>query len=405
MKLKKVLVCSSAIVLLICTSMLLFFNKIDFHDSLSTSKGFNKMGDYTGKSLSETGDYDIARIIMYDNITYKLSKEVITDEKIIGESFGTIMHQTSSKDPSGRKFQNGDSTMYPSGTKLYEIKGYDKSELFAVKDITKWVIYRSEASNMPTENIFTEDMLSAEKIVVSTIDGSGYTVIKSITDKNAILNIANCLKTAGSLSAVTGPASYCQKIYTYYFVITGSNGIGKITLPYTLYFENVDLNSYTYAGDYYKLGPDFNKLLTGPFGTNTTPYDSQLGGKQQIYECDLSTPKLTFIRYMKEPVSDKYQATLLGEGSLVWQNGVKVNDNLKGKYKLEIVMKDTKIQQKVMDKCIQNIDKFKGAVSISFTIGEAKDTTIMYIGFNDKPEFRIDEYGESFMLGLSNEIK
>ena len=249
--------------------------------------------------------------------------------------------------------------------------------------------------------VFTDDMLKAEKIVVRDIN-TEKNEVKEITNKETINKIALYIKSTEKVSEMP---NYFQggMRYEYYFLVRDSNGIGKITYRYFISMQDINFNGYinTRQNDsYYKTSADFNKLITSPFGSIPSAYDEKLGGKQQMYEAFLSSYKLIFRKLIKEGPSTKTDIIVLNQGENIWQNGSQIKDKLKGKYKVQIIMKDTTVQKNVMVKAFTDITKVPGAITINFTEGMTKDTLVIYICFDTKPEYVICDSEDSFVIEL-----
>ena len=165
--------------------------------------------------------------------------------------------------------------------------------------------------------------------------------------------------------------------------------------------QDISFNGYINArgNGSYKTSVEFNKLITSSFKSISSAYDEKIGGKQQLYEISLAY-KLIFRKLIKEGPSTKTDIVLLNQGENIWQNGSQIKDNLKGKYKLQLIMKYTTVQKKVMVKAFTDITKVHGAVSINFTEGMNKDTLVIYICFDTKPEYVIGDYEDSFVIEL-----
>jgi len=226
--------------------------------------------------------------------------------------------------------------------------------------------------------------------------------VKEITDKEIIKKIALTIRNA---KRVSEPPNFNNgKYYDYHFVIRDSNGIGKIAYRYFAQMQDISFEGYIRAGgDIYKLDAEFNKLITKPFGSIISLYDEKLGGKQQMYEAFISSCKIIFRKLIKEGPSIKSEITLLNQGQNIWQNGSQVKDNLKGKYKLQVIMKDTTVQKKVVEQAKEDIARMPGVVDIIFTEGCAPDTLVVYICFDSKPVYDIGESEDSLSFVISSE--
>lgn len=343
----------------------------------------------------------LVALVRVNNTTYIMSSnEVITDERIIDREIGVIKSRLN--DEKGKFEDNSPwtSSIADAGTKVYSIKGISHKEAIALKINGQWEIFRVMNSLKQDHPIFTEDMLKAEKFVIREI-GKGKDSVKEIRDKETINKIALYIKNSEKVSGIT---SYFEggKQYQYYFVIRDSNGIGKISYKYFFTMQDINFNGYidTRENDSYKTSIEFNKLITGPFGSIPSAYDEKLGGKQQIYEVQLS-PKIIFRKLIKEAADTKNEIDLLNEGESIWNNGSQIKDNLKGKYKLQVIMKDTTIQKNILEKAIADA-KVPGAVSIKFTEGSTKDTLVMYIGFDTKPDYFVSDSGDCFVIEIKD---
>jgi len=338
--------------------------------------------------------YDIPAEVRVKDMAYGYSDDVITDERVIDKEIATIEIKLNG----GEKIDHNSpwaSTIAEPGTKVYSIKGLNEKEAIALKRDGYWQIFRVMNGIRQSQPIFTEDMLKSEKIVVTYSD-NGKSEIKEITDKETIEKVAIAIKNAEKVSEP--PSYYGSKYYEYYFVIRDSNGIGKIAHRYYATMQDIDFEGYIRTGgDVYKLGADFNKLITSPFGSIQSAYDEKLGGKKQINEAFIGA-KVIFRSLIKEQSSSKSEIALLNEGDNIWQNGRQIKDNLKGKYKLQIIMKDTTVQKQVVEEAARQINKTPDALSINFTEGSTKDTLVIYLCFDTKPEFNSGESDNSFVI-------
>ena len=341
----------------------------------------------------------LVALVEINNINYLMSgNEVITDERMIDKEIGVIEIKL---DGRGKLEENNhwSSTIADIGTKVYSIKGISEKEAIALKIHDQWEIFR--VMNGPRESypIFTEEMLKAEKIVVRGISDEKHEE-KEITNKEIINKIVLSMKNAEKVAST--PCFYGgANMYQYYFVIRDSNGIGKIGHRYFITMQDINFNGYidTRGNDSYKVSSEFNKLITGPFGKITSRYDETLGGKQQIYEVDIGC-KMIFRRLIREEISTKSEITLLNQGESIWQNGSQITDNLKGKYKLQVIMKDTTVQKNAVEKAIKDITKMPSVLGINFTEGSTKDTLVVYICFDTKPEYYMSDSDDSLVIEM-----
>jgi hypothetical protein len=343
--------------------------------------------------------YDMEAMVRVNNTTYSRSyNEVITDDRTIDKEIAVIKIKIEGES----KLEDNSpwaSTIAEPGTKVYSLKGLDEKEVVVLKINGEWEIFRLMNGLSQNHPIFTEDMLNAEKIVVRSV-GEGKDEIKEIIAKETINKIALIIKNAEKL--LDSPSYYQVKRYEYHFVVRDSNGVGQIGFRYFFTMQDINLDGFisTRGDDSYKVSAEFNKLITGPFGSIPSSYDEKLGGKQQLNEVTLTSSKQFFRKLIKEGPSTKTDVILLNQGENIWQNGNQIKDNLKGKYKLQLTMKDTTIQKKVMEKALIDITKVPGAVDLIFTEGSTKDTLVIYICFDSKPEYFIGEGDDSFVIEI-----
>lgn len=340
----------------------------------------------------------LAPVFVLNNTAYHKSyEEVITDERIIDEKVGKVKHKMLRIFFGNRVLRNGEASVLKPGTEIYSIKGIDKEEALAVKENGTWELYRAMGSSGYTYPLYTEDMFDSDKVVVSSLNNSDRGEIREITDKQIIKSLADGLKNAEALSIISGGSS--NYTYAFYFYSRDEYDIGKIAYRYVLRFQDIALEGSTYAaGAYYKLNSDFLKLISYPFAVTSSAYDAELGGELQINTVSFFSPKFVFKGLAKNMDYNRFEIKLLNEGEQIWENGLKVSDNLQGKFKIEVTMRDTKVQKKVIDDCTENLSKIKGAVSIRFTHGDSRDTTVMYIGFDSMPDFKGDQSSDSLIL-------
>jgi hypothetical protein len=347
---------------------------------------------------STGGNSKLAPVFVWNNTAYHKSyDEVITDERIIHERVGKVKRKMLRMFYGNRLLRNGEASILKPGTEIYSIKGIDKVEALAVKENETWELYRAMGSSGYISRLYTEDMLNSEKVVVSSLNNSDRGEIREITDKQIIKSLADGLKNAGAMSIHSGGSS--NYTYAFYFYSKGEDGIGKIAYKYVLRFQDIALEGSIFAaGAYYKLNSDFLKLISSPFGVTNSAYDVGLGGKLQINTVSFFSPKYVFKGLAKNMDNNRFEIKILNQGDQIWENGLRVDDNLQGKFKIEVTMRDTKVQKKVIDDCTQNLSKIKGATSIRFTQGESRDTTVMYISFDTKPDFKGDQSSDSLIL-------
>jgi len=341
--------------------------------------------------------YSLSAIVRVNNTTYELfGNEVITDERIIDKEIAVI----EIKLDGGGKIQNSSSwssTIATPGTKVYSIKGLNEKEAIALKIHDKWEIFRVHNGPEQSSPIFTEDMIEAEKIIVRQ-SGNGKDEVKEIKDKETIKKIAVIMKNAEKIAHL--PSFQDGKMYQYYFVVRDDNGIGKIAYRYFATMQDISFDGYIRTGgEIYKLNAEFNKLITSPFDSVPSTYDEKLGGKKQIYKAFIGT-KIIFRSLIKEESNSKSEITLLNKGDNIWQNGSQIKDNLKGKYKLQIIMKDTTIQNNVIEEAAKEIYRNSGMVGINFSEGNTKDTLVIYICFDTKPKYDTSESDDSLVVEL-----
>lgn len=375
---------------------------INTKDNSSISHGMiasesnNTSSDSIASKDNATSEFSMVDGLNINGISYILRyNKVITDARIIDTPIGSIKYlltQNNFKD----EIKNDFATNLDVGTIVYSIKGIQSEKAVAVKKDGKWLIYEKPDENFSNSpSIYTEDMPNAEKIVVTTTDENGNRYTREITDRSLITEAAYELKNAKATSDHIFFTN--QKLYSFYFLTRDSNGIGKIVNSYNLYFQDAAFNGYINANETYIVSPRLNSIISSQFDIDNSPYDIILGGKQQIYDSYLS-PKLILRKLIKQNVSSKFEVALLNEGDKIWQDGKLSVDNLDGKYKLQITMKDTTIQNKVCDEAISNISKIPGAKSISFSKGEVDTTTIMTIGFDNKPNYDFQENADTFII-------
>lgn len=346
--------------------------------------------------------FDMVAMVRVNNIKYYLNgDEVITDEKVIDKEIAVV---EASIDENGKLKDEGfcASTIAKVGTKVYSIKGLSEKEAVALKIHGNWEIFRvRNGSSGNSYPIFTEDMIKAEKIVVQDISNQS-TRPKEITDKDIITKIALAMKNAEKEPSI--PSFYGGGMrYEYYFVTRGSDDTDNIVNKYFITMQDISLNGYIdmRGNCSYRVAPEINRLITSPFGDIASHYDEKLGGKQQIYEASIGV-KIIFRKLIKEEPSIKSEITVLNNEDKIWQNGIQVKDNLKGKYKLQIIMKDTTVQKSVIEKVAEDISKVHNLAEINFTQGSTKDTLVIYICFNSKPEYDLGDSGDSLVIEVIN---
>ena len=348
------------------------------------------------KTITKTS-YCLSAIVRVNNTTYEFfGNEVITDERIIDKEIATIEIRLDGRE----KIQynsSWSSTIAAPGTKVYSIKGLNEKEAIALKIYDKWEIFRVVNGPEQSSPIFTEDMIEAEKIIVRQSD-NGKDEVKEIKDRDTIKKIALLIKNAEKLSGT--PSFHDGQRYEYSFVVRDGNGIGKITYRYFATMQDINFDGYIRTGgEFYKLSSEFNKLITSPFGSIPSTYDEKLGGKKQIYKAFVGG-KIIFRSLIKEESNSKSEITLLNKEDSIWQNGSQIKDNLKGNYKLQIIMKDTTIQKNVIEEAAKEIYRNSGMVGINFTEGNTKDTLVIYICFDTKPKYDISESDDSLVVEM-----
>ena len=319
-----------------------------------------------------------------NGIQYSASyDQVITDEKMIDKQIGTI---------SGAHFLKN-------GTQAFSLKNMDKNKAVAVKSNGKWLLYKAVSDNnsISKGNGIKEATYSATSLIVQKV-GSEET--QKIDNKEKIKKVLDGIK--AGLETTTSVGSAEGNNYNFYFVIPDKEGIGQIAYKYNLIFQDINLKGYIRRyNDIYIVDSSISKIITEPFGVQETIYDSTLGGKQQIYNT-ITDGKLVLNKVVKETPEEKFKVTALKQGEDIWQNGNKVKDKLPGKYKVEIYLKDTKLQDKVLLQLSDKQVKLLGVVSINATSAEGGASSVIYLCYDKEPNFNFDESQDAFVLASVN---
>ncbi|MBC8060919.1 MAG: hypothetical protein H7Y18_09655 [Clostridiaceae bacterium] len=348
-------------------------------------------------SLSEKISYGDA--ITINGISYSGSyDEVITDDKMIGVDVGAIkFNLVQSKVSSTYQMKDGDATFLKVGTKIYSLKDIDKKDAVAALNEGKWILYKATTQNssgvMPSGNGITEDTFKASALIV---EKSGNKQQVKIEDSEKIKKVLEGIKmgvqTKEQLNFPEGNS------YTFYFVIADKNGVGQIAYKYYLNFQDINLKGYVRGFDEsYNVDSSVSKIIAESFGTSTNIFDFKLGGKQQIYDI-YAEGKFILKKVVKETPKEKFKVKVLEQGAEIWQNGNKVKDNLPGKYKVEIFMKDTKLQEQIKNILTSKKYKLPGVSLISSTTTEEGNSTVLYLSYDKQPELYLDEMSDSFVL-------
>ncbi|HEY5560629.1 MAG TPA: hypothetical protein VIK72_02550 [Clostridiaceae bacterium] len=354
-------------------------------------------GCITGKQAS------YADVFTLEDIMYcATSEEVITDDKIIESQVGTIKFtlSESNKSPTAN-LKNGEAAYLKVGTKIYSLKDLDQKIAVAAQNQGKWILYKAVSENnsdaKSTGNGITEDTFKATALIVGK---QGTAELIKIEDKEKIKKVIDSIKLG---EATTESLNYPEgNMYTFYFEVPDTKGIGQIAYKYYLNFQDVNLEGYVRRFDStYKVDSSVNKIITEPFGNPETIYDSKLGGKQQIYDI-LGDGKLILRKVVKETPSEKFTVKVLEQGEEIWQNGSKLKDTLPGKYKVEIFMKDTKLQEKILNVLAKNQLKLQGVSSVSSSTADGGESYVLYLSYDKKPELGLMESADSFVLVATN---
>jgi hypothetical protein len=342
---------------------------------------------------------DYADVFTLEGIHYSGSyDQVITDEKIIGKEFGSIKFTIADSNVGvNYESKDGDATFLKAGTKVYSLKGHDKKDFAAAQRDGKWILYKAMSQNTsntnPSGNGITDETYKATALVVEKTENSQSV---RITDKEKIKKVLDGIKNGVSTN---DSISYPQgNMSTFYFVIPDKEGIGQIVYRYYLNFQDINLQGYIRRfNDTYKVDSSINKIIAESFGATSTIYDSKLGGKQQIYDI-YASGKFILRKVVKETPAEKFIINNLTEGEEIWQNGNKVKDTLNGKYKVEIFMKDTKWQDKILNIITSKQYKLPGVIDISYSAADEGNSSVLYLCYEEKPDLYIDESADSFVL-------
>ncbi|MCB2288508.1 hypothetical protein LGK97_01840 [Clostridium sp. CS001] len=111
---------------------------------------------------------------------------------------------------------------------------------------------------------------------------------------------------------------------------------------------------------------------------------NKLGGKQQIYDM-VADGKFILSKFVKETAQEKFKVKTIKQGEEIWQNGYRAMDTLIGKYKVEIFMKDTKIQEKIWGMINSKQYKLPGVISINFTQADGWKIRLAIVSISASP--------------------
>jgi len=191
--------------------------------------------------------------------------------------------------------------------------------------------------------------------------------------------------------------------YSFYFIIPDENGIGQIVHKYYFKFQDINLRGYVRRfNDNYTVNSSVNKIITESFGASEVIYDSKLGGEQQIYDI-LADGKFILRKVIKETPQEKFRVKTIKQGEEIWQNGERALDTLIGKYKVEIFMKDTKIQEKILGMINSKQYKLPGVIAINFSKADGGNSSVLYLSYDKEPELYLNENIDSFVLVSTNQ--
>jgi len=333
---------------------------------------------------------------LYGNWSY----QVITDKKILSKEIGTVkfdisLYDTITIDTSKETYAR----FITEGSKIYSIKNIDKEVAVAVEDKGKLTLYRSEAGykkiKAPTGNGITKDCYKATALIVENQDDNKQ--IK-IVDKAKIKKVLDGIKSGVSTKEeINYPDG---NGYTFYFIIPDKNGIGQIVYEYLLNFQDINLNGYvTRFSDTYKVDSTVSKIITETFGSQVYTYDNDLGGKQQIYDM-MAEVKFILRKVVKETPTEKFTVKVLKQGEEIWQGGNKVKDSLPGKFKIEIFMEDTKLQDNILN--MITLMQYKGLLAVNASTADAGNSSVLYLSYDEEPKLNFEESADSFVLFPSN---
>jgi hypothetical protein len=370
---------------------------------LCTAGCTSKSGSPTSGSKNNSANtnvcIDYADVFTLDGVDYSADyDQVITDEKIIEKDFGRIKFTIADSNVGiNYKSKDGDATFLKPGTKVYSLKGYNKNEFAAAKRDGKWVLYKAMSQNTnntaPSGNGITEETYQATALVVEKSENSQSVRIE---DREKIKIVLDGIR-AGVLT--NDSISYPQgNMNTFYFVVPDKNGIGQIVYKYYLNFQDISLQGYIRRfNDTYKVDSSISKIIAESFGTTSTIYDIKVGGKQQIYEI-YASGKFILRKVVKETPQEKFIVNTLTQGEEIWQNGTKGKDTLPGKYKVEIIMKDTKLQDKIVTTITSKEYKLPGVVDVSYSTADDGNSSVVYLCYDEQPDLYLDESADSFVL-------
>lgn len=352
---------------------------------------------YFSSGMSNTigGSAKLAQVIRLNDIEYWGSNDVIPDDRIIGEEIGKVKRSITSES-GNTTIGEGTATMLPVGTPIYSLKDMDERKAVAAKYNGDWVAYRAREQNAEPMSIYQDDYPNAKRIVVTYDLGKGKVNLE-ITDRDTIKKIAEYLKNLQPMKEYPGISN--AKRATFYFYSEDKDGIGKVAQNIIILFNDPLLGGYIPYNGGYKISQEIMKLFVPVAIENG--YNETLGGTNQIYEALLS-PKILIRRYMKDTNAAAPEVKVINKGEKLLEEGLTVEDNLSGNFKLMITMKNTTIQEGVKQQFIADYKKIPGAVSLKVTSGENKQTTIIYIGFDTKPDYIFQESGETIMILMKN---
>lgn len=343
---------------------------------------------------------DWADVLNINGIHFVAAHEqVITDDRIIDKEIGKIKFNISEGGVGADyKSKDGDATFLKIGTKVYSLKGYEKSEYVAAQNNGRWVLYRAmtqdkSSGEQPTGNGIIAESYNAVALVVEKL-GSEQAI--RIEDGDKIKTVVEGIK-SGKITVED--VNYPQdNLYSFYFVIPDNNGIGQIVYKYYLKFQDINLDGYVRRfNDTFKVDGSVSKIIAEPFGASVSVYESKLGGKQQVYDI-FAEGKFILRKVVKEVPQEKFALKILNQGEEIWQNGKKATDNLPGKYKAEIFMKDTKLQNKVLEVISSKQYKLPELVDMRYSTAEEGNSSVLYLCYDMKPDFHMDESTDSFVL-------
>lgn len=349
-----------------------------------------------------TKGIDYANTFMLKGVNYIEDNKVITDEKIIGLEVGTIKYNlVDGKANSKYHLKDGDATFLEVGTKIYSLKYMNEKDYVAAKKDGIWLIYKALLENSndtaPSGNGITEDTFKATALIV---EKSGDAQSIRIEDKEKIKKVVEGIKNGVETKETIGYPQ--ENDYSFYFLIPDKNGIGQIVYKYYFKFQDINLKGYVRRfNDNYTVDSSVNKIIMEGFGNSEVIYDNVLGGNQQIYDM-IADGKFILRKVVKETPQEKFKVKTIKQGEEIWQNGDRVKDILIGKYKVEIFMKDTKIQDKILNMINLKQYKLPGVISINFTQAEGGNSSVLYLSYDEEPELYLDENIDSFVFVSKN---